>query len=97
MVVDVHRDRARLQAADHHLGVAIVVHDQRDAVLAALPVVEPVAILVRAEPLVREEVRQPAGAIGHLTVGGDAITAHRHGAIRYDVGDGVDDIADGPL
>ena len=97
VVVDVHWHRAGLQAADHHLGIAIVVHDQRDPVLAALPVVQAVALAVRAEPLVRQEVRQPAGAIRHLTVGGSAVTAHRHRAVRDDVGDGVDDIADGPL
>jgi SulP family sulfate permease len=54
-------------------------------------------VAVRAEAPVREEVRKPAGTDGHLTVGGTAITADRHGAVCNDVGDGIHDIADGPL
>ena len=62
VMVDVHRDGAGLEAADDHLRVVVVVHDQRDAVLAALPVVQPVALVVGAESLVGQEVRQPTGA-----------------------------------
>ena len=58
VMIDVYRDSPRLQAADHHLGIAIVVHDQRDAILPTLPVVQPAALLMYAEAVVRQKIRQ---------------------------------------
>ena len=38
VVVDVHRDGAGLEATDDHVGVEVVVHDERNAVLSAFPI-----------------------------------------------------------
>ena len=97
VMVDVHRDGAGLEAPDDQLRVLVVVHDQRDAVLAALPALQFVAFGVGAESPVGQEVREPARARRHVAVGGPALAAHRHRAVGDDVGDGVDDVADGPF
>src|SRR5690349_6543390 len=97
MVVDIHRNRARLQAAQNHLRVPVVEHDQRDAVLAAFPVFQFPAFSMNAEAVVRQEVRQSAGTFGHVAVGGDALATHRHGAVADDVGDGVDHVTNRPF
>ena len=55
VVVDVHRHDTRLQAADDHVGIQVVVHDQRDPVLAALPAVERVALTLRRRTPCRPE------------------------------------------
>ena len=64
VVVDVDRNGAGLQAADHHVGVQVVVHDQRHTVLPAFPVLQAGAFPVGAKPVGGEEVRQPPGAVG---------------------------------
>ena len=97
VMVDVHRDGAGLEAPDDQLRVLVVVHDQRDAVLPALPALQFVAFGVGAESPVGQEVREPTRADCHVAVGGPAVSAYRHRAVGDDVGDGVDDIAYGPF
>src|ERR1700727_3110122 len=38
VVVDIHRNGAGLEALDDHAGVGVVVHDERNAVLSAFPI-----------------------------------------------------------
>jgi hypothetical protein len=77
VVVDVDRHRPGLQAPDHHVGVQIVVHDQRDAILAALAAFEPIAFAVRAESAAGQEVRESAGSLRRL--GERAVTVSTDG------------------
>src|SRR5882757_4129716 len=97
VVVDVHRYGARLQASGHHVGVQIVVHEQRDTVLAALPALELIPLAVGSKSPTGEEIRQPPRPLRRLTECAAAVPADGHRPIGNDVGDGVEHRPYGPL
>ena len=72
-------------------------HDERDAILSAFPVLERIAFAVSAEPLARQEVGEPARSLRRLTEGASAFSADRHQPVGNAFSDGVENRADGPL
>ena len=97
VVVDVGRDGSGLQTPDHHVGIEIVVHDERNAILAAFPVLELIALTVSAETVAGQEVGQPARSVCRLTEGAPATAADRHQPVGNGLSDGVQNRADGPF
>jgi len=73
------------------------VHDKRNAVLPAFPVLQTGPFPVGTEARCGEEVRQPSGAVRGFREGAAAITAHGHRPVRDDLGDRVQDRPYGPL
>lgn len=72
-------------------------HEQRDAVLATLPVLQRRAFLVGTETLAGQVVRQPPGTIGGFGKRPASLTAYGHHPIGDDFGDDVENRAYGPL
>ena len=97
VVVDVHRNGAGLQATDDHVGVQVVVHDQRDAILPAFPVLQGRAFVMRTEAVGCEIVCQPPGAVCGLGERPATLTTDGDRPVGNDLGDHVQDPAYGPL
>ena len=97
VVVDVHRNGAGFEATDDHVGVEVVVHDQRNAILPAFPVLQACPFPVSAEALGRKEVCQPAGAVRRFCERPATITADGDRPVGDDLGDHIQDRTYGPL
>ncbi len=72
-------------------------HDQRDAILSALPVREVTAFPMRPKSLAGKVIGQSAGALGRLPERAAARTADGHQPVGRGFGDRVEHRPDGPF
>ena len=98
LVVHVARHRASPPAREDRLDVlGSVVHEDRDAILAALPVLELGSLAVDTQPALAQVRGEGIGARQHLAERAAHVAPHDHVAVGDGVADDVEDARQRPL
>src|SRR6202012_4809677 len=85
------------QATDHHVGIQVVVHDQRHAILPAFPILQGRAFMMSTEAVGREVVCEPPSAVCGLGERPATRTTVGDHPVGSALRDHVQDRAYGPL